>query len=116
LLEIEDKNYLIYATMSIDSSAASAFAQFIYLCCCGYIDSLLNIVGIRRVSAGANESACNDADYSNKSKRIERCLETIDSVDLWELRELALSEGGLLQGVFRLCLFVFPMNEGRLFL
>jgi hypothetical protein len=68
------------------TSAASAFVEFIYFSLYGFIDSFLKTVGIRR--------------FSVASKHIENCLGTIDSVDLWELRELALSEGGLLQGMF----------------
>ena len=82
--------------MITDTSAASALAKFICVSFCEYIDALLKAIGIRRrITAVANE---NDVNSWNKINRIETCLGTTDSIDLWELRELALSDGGLLQG------------------
>lgn len=86
--------------MIVDTSAASAFVEFVYLSIYGYIDSFLKSLGIRCVPALGNEYACDNVDSRNKRKHIQNCLGTLGSVDLWELRELALSEGGLLQGVF----------------
>lgn len=86
--------------MIVDTSAASAFVEFICLSIYGYIDSFLKTLGIRRVPALGNEYACDNIDFRNKRTHIQNCLGTLGSVDLWELRELALSEGGLLQGVF----------------
>jgi len=86
---------------STSTSAATAFVEFLCFTLYGYIDSFLKTVGIRRFSFAANESACGNVDSRNKSKHIENCLGTIDSVDLWELRELALSEGGLMQAQYR---------------
>ena len=88
--------------MIVDTSAATAFVEFLYLSLYGYIDSLFKTLGIGPALAAANESACDQLDSRNKLKHIQNCLGTIDSVDLWELRELALSEGGLLEGVFYL--------------
>ena len=50
---------------------------------------------------------CSDIDYSSgdwlsrKAKRIEACLNQEPEVNLWELRELALSRGGLLTSNYR---------------
>lgn len=99
---------------STSTSAATAFVEFLCFTLYGYIDSFLKTVGIRRFSVAANESACGNVDSRNKSKHIENCLGTIDSVDLWELRELALSEGGLMQGVF-CALNVFDNPRSREF-
>jgi len=87
--------------MIVETSAASAIAEFICLTFFGYIDSLLKTVGIRRVAAAADEFTRDVVDCRNKLERIKRFLETINHVDLWELRELALSDGGLLQAQYR---------------
>jgi hypothetical protein len=99
---------------STSTSAPAAFVEILCFALYGYIDSFLKTVGIRRFSVAATESTSGNVDSRNKSKHIENCLETIDSVDLWELRELALSEGGLLQGVF-CALNVFDNSKRREF-
>lgn len=85
--------------MTIDTSTASAFAEFVYLSCYQYIESLMKTIGLQL--SPANECAYNDMDFRNKTQLIEDCLRAMNHVDLWELRELALSEGGLLQAQYR---------------
>eukprot|EP00535_Pseudo-nitzschia_heimii_P009348 CAMPEP_0197179046 /NCGR_PEP_ID=MMETSP1423-20130617/4121_1 /TAXON_ID=476441 /ORGANISM="Pseudo-nitzschia heimii, Strain UNC1101" /LENGTH=496 /DNA_ID=CAMNT_0042628895 /DNA_START=85 /DNA_END=1575 /DNA_ORIENTATION=- len=80
---------------------ASAVVDFVYLSIYGYIDSFLKAVGVQGSTTSSNDSNYDYADARKKSKCIDKCLGTLDSVDLWELRELALSEGGLLRAHYR---------------
>ena len=84
--------------MIVDTSAASACVELICLSLYAYIESVLKSLGIRRDATVANEIVHDEADFQNKTERIERCLGTSNPVDLWELRELGLSDGGLLGG------------------
>ena len=77
---------------------ASAVLDFVYLSLYGYVDSFLKAVGVQRSTTSSKYFNCDSVDAWNKSKCIESCMGTLGSVDLWELRELALSEGGLLKG------------------
>ena len=85
--------------MIVDTSAASACLELIGLSLYAYIEFVLKSFGIRRDATVANEFVRDEADSQNKTERIEKCLGTSNDVDLWGLRELALSEGGLLQGM-----------------
>ena len=91
-------------------SAVSNCLDLIVLTVYAYIESVLISVGLnffRRSGKNNNTSsigrktACEDdeVDCLTKTERIERCLGT-NPVDLWELRELALSDGGLLRGMY----------------
>ncbi len=85
--------------MIVDASAASAFVELVCLSLYGYFDSLLKTLGVRTARDAVTESTRGYANPGDKIHHIEACLGTRNSVDLWELRELALSEGGLLQGM-----------------
>eukprot|EP00536_Pseudo-nitzschia_multiseries_P012262 jgi/Psemu1/208178/e_gw1.460.42.1 len=56
-------------------------------------------------NSNGNSNSNNDQslDCRNKTERIERCLfgASSNTVDLWELRELALSDGGLVRAGYR---------------
>ena len=97
--------------MIVDTSAASALVELVCLSLYGYFDSLMKTLGVRTVRDAVTESARGYANPGDKIHHIEACLGTRNSVDLWELRELALSKGGLLQ---RMCNehFVFGSVRG----
>lgn len=95
--------------MTADTSATLAFVEYLCLSLYGYVDSFLITLGVRPVLAAANENADECVDPRNKIQRIEACLGTMNSVDLWDLRELALSEGGLLKGEFCSLRFVLRL-------
>ncbi len=82
----------------VDKSAISAFVEYLCLSFYGYISSLFQSFGIRSLIATRKEPSSEKNDARDKAQRIEDCLGRHNSVDLWELRELALSEGGLLNG------------------
>ena len=84
--------------MIVDKTAVSNFVEYLCLSFFGYLGSLFQSLGIRARLAANNEPSSAKKDDRNKVQRIEDCLGRVGSVDLWELRELALSEGGLLNG------------------
>ena len=90
--------------MIVDTSAASGFVELVCLSLYGYLDTLLKTLGVRTARDAVTESAAGYATPENKVHYIETCLATRNSVDLWELRELALSDGGLLKGMFVRCI------------
>lgn len=85
--------------MIVDKSTVSAFVEYLYFSFY-YIGSLFHSLGIRPVIAKTNKPSSEKNDGRSKVQRIEDCLGRLNSVDLWELRELALSDGGLLNGKF----------------
>eukprot|EP00537_Pseudo-nitzschia_pungens_P011722 CAMPEP_0172389478 /NCGR_PEP_ID=MMETSP1061-20121228/6358_1 /TAXON_ID=37318 /ORGANISM="Pseudo-nitzschia pungens, Strain cf. pungens" /LENGTH=521 /DNA_ID=CAMNT_0013119649 /DNA_START=12 /DNA_END=1577 /DNA_ORIENTATION=- len=92
--------------MIVDASAASACLEFLCSSFCACIESFLVSLGIRNGHWCAEECWHNDNELEclrNKTDRIERCLfaASSNSVDLWELRELALSDGGLVRAGYR---------------
>jgi hypothetical protein len=107
---IESNNRFI---MIVDTSAVSDFLELILLTVYAYIESVLISIGLNFFKRSGNnnassigkETVCDDdddVDCLTKTERIERCLGTTNPVDLWELRELALSDGGLLRGMYDL--------------
>lgn len=84
--------------MIVDKTAVSNFVEYLCLAFYGYLGSLFQSLGIRLKLAASNEPSSAKNDARSKVQRIEDCLGRVGSVDLWELRELALSEGGLLNG------------------
>lgn len=90
-------------TMAIDTSGASGCIELFYLSVCAYIETVMRSIGIRKLPNNHESSSSfqEESYLRNKTDRIEACLGTTSPVDLWELRELALSEGGLMRGTFR---------------
>ncbi len=97
--------------MIVDTSAASAFVELVCLSLYGYLDTLLKTFGVRTPRDAVTESSAGYETPETKVYHIEACLATRNSVDLWELRELALSEGGLLKGTFARCILVTPSRD-----
>ena len=86
--------------MIVDTSAASECLELICFSIYACIESILISLGIQQGATIADTISHEKVDCQNKTERIEICLGTSSPVDLWELRELALSEGGLLRGEF----------------
>jgi hypothetical protein len=98
--------------MIVDTSAVSDCLELIVLTVYAYIECVLISLGLNFFKRSGNnknnassigrETVCDDDEVEclTKTERIERCLGTTNPVDLWELRELALSDGGLLRGMY----------------
>lgn len=89
--------------MIVDTSTAFTSLELILFTLYAYLESVLYSLGFysKRDNASIEEVVCDDeVDFQTKTERIERCLRTNKYVDLWELRELALSDGGLMRGRF----------------
>ena len=93
-------------------TAASSTLELMIFTFYAYLESVLfSTVSFLRDTVGGStgiEIVCeDDFAYCTKTERIERCLsKNDDSINLWELRELALSDGGLLEGRSHLLLVV----------
>lgn len=87
--------------MIVDTSAASECLELICFSIYACIESILISLGIQQGATIADTISHEKVDCQNKTERIEICLGTSSPVDLWELRELALSEGGLLRAGYR---------------
>lgn len=88
-------------------TAASSTLELMIFTFYAYLESVLfSTVSFLRDTVGGStgiEIVCEDGfAYCTKTERIERCLsKNDDSINLWELRELALSDGGLLEAKYR---------------
>mmetsp|Transcript_53743 Transcript_53743/g.61124 ORF Transcript_53743/g.61124 Transcript_53743/m.61124 type:complete len:514 (+) Transcript_53743:116-1657(+) len=91
-------------TMIVDTTAALTYMELILFTLYTYLESVFHSLGLyfKCDNASIEEIVCDDeVDIQTKTERIERCLRTNKYVDLWELRELALSDGGLLRAKYR---------------